>query len=163
MCLWLLKKGVGSGVGSWSGFGAGSSPLIRGTDPGIRIRIRAKMSRIPNTCLWCICNCVCEVSIRLIWSVCITIFSKPASSGKDIVPLILFKFSTFTYKPTCTAQIRETKTSKILKMFKYKKFNPKVPIYDDKIWMNFFKSISIETIFYPFDCGRTGRKIWQKE
>jgi hypothetical protein len=24
-------------------------PLIRGTDPGIRIRIRTKMSRIPNT------------------------------------------------------------------------------------------------------------------
>ncbi len=24
-------------------------PLVRGTDPGIRIRIRTKMSRIPNT------------------------------------------------------------------------------------------------------------------
>jgi hypothetical protein len=26
-------------------------PLVRGTDPGIRIRIRAKLSRIPNTAL----------------------------------------------------------------------------------------------------------------
>jgi len=25
-------------------------PLVRGTDPGIQIRIRSKMSRIPNTC-----------------------------------------------------------------------------------------------------------------
>ncbi len=24
-------------------------PLVRGTDPGVRIRIRTKMSRIPNT------------------------------------------------------------------------------------------------------------------
>ncbi len=24
-------------------------PLVRGTDPGIRLRIRTKMSRIPNT------------------------------------------------------------------------------------------------------------------
>jgi hypothetical protein len=24
-------------------------PLVRGTDPGIRIRIRTRMSRIPNT------------------------------------------------------------------------------------------------------------------
>ncbi len=38
-----MKKVVGSGVGS----GSGSDPLVRGTDPGIRIR--TKMSRIPNT------------------------------------------------------------------------------------------------------------------
>ncbi len=27
-------------------------PLVRSTDPGIRIRIRSKMSRIPNTDKW---------------------------------------------------------------------------------------------------------------
>jgi hypothetical protein len=44
-----LKKGVGSGVGSGvrSGSGAGFGSLVRDTDP--RIRIRTKMSRIPNT------------------------------------------------------------------------------------------------------------------
>jgi hypothetical protein len=35
-----MKKGVGSGD---------PDPLVRGTDPGIRIRIRTKMSRILNT------------------------------------------------------------------------------------------------------------------
>ncbi len=39
-----LKKGVGSGVGSGS-----ISILVRGTDPGIRMRIRTKISRIPPT------------------------------------------------------------------------------------------------------------------
>jgi hypothetical protein len=38
-----MKKGVGSRVRS------GSGSLVRGTEPGIRIRIRTKMSRIPNT------------------------------------------------------------------------------------------------------------------
>jgi hypothetical protein len=36
-----LKKGVGSG--------AVPDLLVRGTDPGIRIRILTKMSQIPNT------------------------------------------------------------------------------------------------------------------
>jgi hypothetical protein len=40
-----MMKGVGSGVGS----GADPDPLFRGKDPRIRIRIRTKMSRIPNT------------------------------------------------------------------------------------------------------------------
>jgi hypothetical protein len=43
-----MKKGVG-GVGSGSGAGSGTYPLVRGTDPGIRIQIRTKMSGIPNT------------------------------------------------------------------------------------------------------------------
>ncbi len=30
----------------------GPDPLVRGTDPGIRIRIRTKMSRIPNSGFW---------------------------------------------------------------------------------------------------------------
>ncbi len=42
-----MKKGVGSGVGS--GSPADPDPLVRGTDMGIQIRIRNKMSRIPNT------------------------------------------------------------------------------------------------------------------
>ncbi len=29
-----------------------SDPLVRGTDPGIQIRIRTKMSRIPNTAVY---------------------------------------------------------------------------------------------------------------
>jgi hypothetical protein len=41
-----MKKEVGSGVGSGAGAGHGSRS-IRGTDPWIRIR--TKMSRIPNT------------------------------------------------------------------------------------------------------------------
>jgi hypothetical protein len=36
-----MKKGVGSDPEP--------DPLVRGTNPGIRIRIRTKMSRIPNT------------------------------------------------------------------------------------------------------------------
>jgi hypothetical protein len=32
--------------------GVGSDPLVRGTDPGIRIRICTKMSRMPNTAFW---------------------------------------------------------------------------------------------------------------
>jgi hypothetical protein len=61
MCLWVsyrkkyekniffaslksLKKGVRSGVGS-----PDPDRLVRGSDPGIRIRIRTKMSQIPNT------------------------------------------------------------------------------------------------------------------
>jgi hypothetical protein len=42
----INEKEVGSGVGSGAGSGHGSGS-IRGTDPGIRIR--TKMSRIPNT------------------------------------------------------------------------------------------------------------------
>jgi hypothetical protein len=42
-----LKKGVGSGVEPESA--PELDPLVRGTDTGIRIRIRTKMSRIPNT------------------------------------------------------------------------------------------------------------------
>jgi hypothetical protein len=54
-----MKKGVGSGVG----FGARSgSILVLGTDPGIRIRIRIKMSRIPNTVL----NYCQKVSVLLV-------------------------------------------------------------------------------------------------
>jgi hypothetical protein len=41
----LLKKKVGSG----SGVGSHPDPLARGTDPRMRIPIRPKMSRIPNT------------------------------------------------------------------------------------------------------------------
>jgi hypothetical protein len=41
-----MKKEVGSGVGSVAGSRHGSGS-IRGTNPGIRIR--TKMSRIPNT------------------------------------------------------------------------------------------------------------------
>jgi hypothetical protein len=40
-----MKKGVGSGVG----YGPDLDPLVRGTDPGIRIQNHTKMSRIPNT------------------------------------------------------------------------------------------------------------------
>jgi|LakMenEpi03Aug12_release.lakeMendotaPanAssembly.Ray.scaffolds.fasta_scaffold453437_2 hypothetical protein len=42
-----MKKGVGSGVGS--GSGAHPDPLVIGTDPAIRIRIRTKISRVHNT------------------------------------------------------------------------------------------------------------------
>ncbi len=41
MCLWSLKKGVGSGVGS--------GPGSRSINLEVRIRIRTKMSRIRNT------------------------------------------------------------------------------------------------------------------
>jgi hypothetical protein len=47
-----MKKGVESGVGSVVGSAdpelePDPNPLVRGTDPGIRIR--TKMARIPNT------------------------------------------------------------------------------------------------------------------
>jgi hypothetical protein len=48
-----MKKEVGAGTGSGSisqRYGSRDpDPLVRGTDPGIRIRIRTKMSQIPNT------------------------------------------------------------------------------------------------------------------
>jgi hypothetical protein len=44
-----VKKGVGSGVGSGSGSGTDQDPFVRCMDPGIRIR--TKMSQIPNTVL----------------------------------------------------------------------------------------------------------------
>jgi hypothetical protein len=44
-----MKKGFGTGVDPDLEPDPEPDPLVRGTDPGIRIRIRTKMSRIPNT------------------------------------------------------------------------------------------------------------------
>jgi hypothetical protein len=140
MCLWLLKKGVGSG----SRFGAGSSLFMKGTTPGIRIR--TKMSRITNTGLWCICNCECEVSIRLIWSVCITILSNQRLLENRLSRWYSWNFLHLPMKPICTAEIRETKKSKILKMFKYKSY---ITLhYKEFINENKINSQSIMTIFH---------------